>query len=85
MGIESTVFDGAVPPTKSDATNDPAGPFAALFVFTAGNLSFIDGQGNPVGSTGSPLAVSAGLIPIRCLRVNNTGTTAVVYGVKAVP
>lgn len=90
MSIAATVFDGVSPTnggvvTKSDATNDPNGPFAALYCVTAGNISFQDGIGNMFGSTGSPLAVAVGLIPIRCVRVNATGTTAVVVGLKAVP
>lgn len=89
MGIESTVYDGVASPagavTKSDATNDPNGPFAALWVVTAGNISFQCSDGSSFGTTGAPLAVVAGLLPIRCVRVNNTGTTAVVIGLKAVP
>lgn len=83
--IDAVAHAGAVPVTKSDGTPDPNGPFAGLFVFTAGNLSFADSKGQPVGTTGAPLAVQYGYIPIRCIRVNATGTTAVVYGLQALP
>lgn len=81
--IDATVFAGAFPVAKSDTANDPNGPFAALFVTTAGNVSFIDSQGNAVGTTGAPIAVAVGLLPIRAVRVNLTGTTAVVLGLKS--
>ena len=86
--IAAITYDGALPVTKSDATDDPnAGPagFAGLWIVTAGNISFVDGMGNNVGTTGAPLAVVVGFIPIRCVRVNSTGTTAVAYGLRAVP
>jgi hypothetical protein len=86
--IAAITYDGAVAVTKSDTVPDPNGGssgFAGLWIVTAGNISFQDSIGNSVGTTGSPLAVVVGFIPIRCVRVNNTGTTAVAYGLRAVP
>lgn len=79
----TTLYDSATTVTKSDTVNDPNGPFAALYVTAAGNLSFADGSGQgPVG--GAAFAVTVGmLIPIRCQRVNATGTSATVVGLKA--
>lgn len=81
--IDATVFAGSIPVTKSDTVNDPNGPFAGLYIATAGNISWIDSQGNASGTTGAPLAVSAGHINVRVVRVNSTGTTAVVLGLKS--
>jgi hypothetical protein len=82
MGIESTVFDGAFAVQKSDIVSDPNGPFAALYIGVAGNIAFADGSGNAVAAT----AVSAGIFPVRVIRVNNTNTTATgILGLKAVP
>lgn len=86
--IAAITYDGAIAVTKSDTVDDPnAGPsgFAGLWIQAAGNISFVDGMGNNVGTTGTPLAVVVGFIPIRCVRVNATGTTAVAFGLRAVP
>lgn len=83
--IAAITYDQAFPVAKSDTVNDANGPFAGLWIATAGNISFVDASGNNVGTTGAAIAVSAGFIPIRCLRVNATNTTAVAFGLKAVP
>lgn len=86
--IAAITYDGAVAVTKSDTVDDPnAGPagFAGLWIQTAGNISFVDALGNNVGTTAAPLAVVVGFMPIRCVRVNATETTAVAYGLRGVP
>lgn len=78
--ILAITYDGAVPVSPSNTTNDPAGPFAGLLVTAAGTLVFIDMRGNTV-----TLAVTlvGQIIPIACKRVN-TGSP-VVYGLYAPP
>lgn len=80
--ILATTYDAAIGVTKSDTVDDPQGPFAGLLVAVAGVVIFKDIHGNVV-TTGS---VAAGtVIPVTCARVNNTNTTATVYGLRANP
>lgn len=80
--ILARTYDAALAVTKDDATNDPAGPFAGLLVAVAGTVKFTDNQGNDV-ATGSILAGT--VLDIATKRVWSTGTTATVYGLRALP
>ena len=83
--IAATTYDGAYAVTKSDTVDDPnGGPagFAGLLVVATGTLSFVDALGNTVAIT---LVPAFALIPVRCVRVNTTGTSATVFGLRAVP
>jgi hypothetical protein len=79
--ILAVTYDQAVAVTKSDSTNDPAGPFAGLYVATAGNVKFNDIAGNTITVTSAPV----GVIPIATLRVWSNGTSGTVYGLFALP
>jgi hypothetical protein len=80
--ILATTYDAALAVTLSDATADPAGPFAGLLVAVAGTVKFTDQQGNTI-TTGS---VAAGtVIPIVTSRVWSGGTGATVFGLRAQP
>jgi len=61
--------------TPDNATAIPGGPARALYVTVAGNLSFLDMEANVVTLTAVPAFT---VIPIACVRVNSTGTTATV-------
>lgn len=77
--VAAIVFDYAVAVTPSDTVNDPAGPFTALLVDTAGTIKV-----TLYGGTGAAitLKVIAGqVVPFPVRRVWSTGTvTAVVFG-----
>ena len=62
--------------TLSDTVADPKGlAKKGVLVTATGNVSLVDGGGNPVTLT----SVAAGvLIPIQARRINSTGTTATV-------
>jgi hypothetical protein len=78
-GIQDRVYDGVSAVTPSDTVNDPAGPFAGLYVTVAGNLKLTDATGVTTG----PVAVPIGELPVRVVRVWATGTTATVLGLRA--
>lgn len=81
MGIESSVYDAGVAVTQSDNTNDPNGPFAALWVGVAGTIKITGADGVALATT-----AVAGLFPVRTLRVWSTGTAATgIIGLKATP
>lgn len=66
--------------TKSDTTDDPAGPFIGLHCNVSGNVVVLF---DAAAATAQTLAVSAGLsYPYRIKRVQNTNTTATVLGLK---
>ena len=71
--IRSISYQGGAAVTQSDATNDPAGPFAAIEATTASGsvkVTAIDGSI-------MTLYLPQGLIkPLEVLRVWSTGTTA---------
>jgi hypothetical protein len=68
--------------TASDTVDDPAGPFAALYVTAAGTVAFITPTGDTVTLATSVTANTE--IPINCKRVKSTGTTATVIGLLGV-
>ena len=81
MGLESSVYDTSIAVTPSDGTNDPNGPFAALWIGVGNTLTFIDTSGNTCSTT-----VPAGLFPVRVVRVKVTGTAATqILGLKGIP
>jgi hypothetical protein len=72
-------YDYAVAVTKSDTVDDPAGPFAGLYVSAAGTVVY-DGLSGPQASNPVTItAVAGGYIrwPIRRIRA---ATTATVFG-----
>ncbi|MGA7122466.1 MAG: hypothetical protein WBY94_20355 [Polyangiaceae bacterium] len=86
--IAAITYDGAVAVTKSDTVDDPnagAAGFAGLMVTATGTVSFQDGLGNTVVTGTITPTAAPPIIPVRCVRVNATGTTATVYGLRAVP
>jgi hypothetical protein len=77
--IQASTYDWAVAVTKSDTTNDPAGPFTGLYVSAGGTL-VCDNLGGPQGSNPITITVVAGgyiCWPIKRIR---TATTATVFG-----
>lgn len=76
-------YDSAIAVTTSDNPGtDANGPFTALLIAAAGTVKFVDEAGNTVNITGSLLAGT--VIPVKAVRVFTTGTSATVYGLKAV-
>ncbi len=63
---------GAIAVTASDTTADPNGPFYALYVGAAGNITLQTINGETVLLTAVPL----GILKIACSRVWSTGTAA---------
>lgn len=61
--------------TPNDGTDLVGGPARALLVTVAGDLSFVDMEGNTVTLPGVPAYTA---IPIAAVRVRATGTTATV-------
>jgi hypothetical protein len=76
----ATTYDYAVAVTKSDSTDDPAGPFSGLYVSVSGNVVLYCRNG-PQSAQPITVAVVAGDYirwPVR--RVGSTSTTATVFG-----
>lgn len=72
------IYDDAIAVTKSDSTDDPAGPFAGILVLATGTIKVTTIRGTDVAITGSP---AAGIvIPLAVKRVWSTGTGATVMG-----
>jgi hypothetical protein len=85
--IRSTAYTGARPITVSDATADPAGPFAAIYVGAAGSVKLETTDGYALTFVGVP---AGSILPINCTRVWSTGTTVStpntnIIGLKAYP
>jgi len=80
--LGAKVYDQMFAAAPSNTVNDPNGPFTALYITVAGTLSFVDGLGNTVTIAGT---IPIGEFPVRCQRVNTTGTSATVFGLKGVP
>lgn len=74
-------FEYLVAVTKSDTVNDPAGPFAALYVAAAGNVVILQQNGPQTAVTVAVVAGTYLRVPVR--RVNSTSTTATVFGLIA--
>ena len=74
----ASTYDYPVAVTKSDTTDDPAGPFAGLYVSASGNIEIWNRNGPATPIT---IAVVAGQYvrwPVK--RVGSTNTTATVFG-----
>lgn len=80
--ILARTYDDMKDVTKSDSTDDPAGPFAALLVTAAGTLKITTRQGTTIALA----AVAVGeRIETPVIRVWSTGTGATVVGYVAAP
>ncbi len=78
--VRSRTYDWPVPVTKSDTTDDAAGPFAGLLVTVAGNVVLWPLNG-PQGSLPLTIPVIVGQeLHFAVRRVGTTGTTATVFG-----
>lgn len=66
--------------TGSDTVSDPAGPFDGLLVGAAGNATIL-AEGDSTARAFTGLTVGT-YIPVKIKRINSTGLTATVYGVK---
>ena len=75
-------YSGGKAVTKSDTTPDPQGPFAGLFVTVTGNLSFVTVEGDSISLTSVPAFTE---LRFAVSRVNSTGTSATVLGLRAAP
>lgn len=58
--------------TPSDTANFTSGPARALYIGVSGDVTLITTGGNAVLFK----AVPVGILPVRCTRVNATGTAA---------
>lgn len=65
-------YKGAAAVTPSDTVSFTRGVTQGIYVGVSGNISLLMED----GSTVSLLSVPIGLLPVRALRVNATGTTA---------
>lgn len=79
MYVSDAAVD-AIAVTASDSTDDPNGPFYALYVGVAGNISLVTLEGNAVLLTAVPI----GILKIGCKRVNasNTAAASTIIGLK---
>lgn len=87
MSILASTYEGGAAVTASDTVNDPAGPFAALWIGGAGsgNLKVTMVNGDVVTLAG---VTASGIHPLRLavLRVWSTGTDVTgIVGLKAMP
>ena len=80
--IQATTYDDAIAVTQSDTVNDPAGPFAGLWVQAAGVIKLTTTRGNTV-----IVSAAAGLpVTIACVRVWTSVTTATgITGLYSLP
>lgn len=69
-GLSSIALNGGAI-TVSDDTNDPNGPFRALWVGVAGNVKLTTIGGTAITLTNVPV----GILPVGCRYVWSTGTT----------
>jgi hypothetical protein len=85
--ILAVTYEGGAAVTQSDATNDPAGPFAALWIGGAGSggLKVTLVNGDTITLAG---VTASGSIPLTLAvsRVWSTGTSVTgIVGLKAMP
>lgn len=69
-GLSGVALDGGAI-TVSDTTNDPNGPFKALWIGVTGNVKVTTIAGNAITMTNVPV----GILPVACRFVWSTGTT----------
>lgn len=77
--IGAVTYHDAVAVTESDATNDPAGPFAGFFTGSGGTIK-VTTVGDPAGSFEYANAAAGIIIPTQILRVWESTTTATGVG-----
>lgn len=78
--IQAETYDYSVVVTKSDGTDDPAGPFTGLYVSVAG-VVVIDNLNGPQSANPVTLnVVAGGYVRWPVKRVRSTNTTATVLG-----
>lgn len=81
--ILAITYDGAVSPTQSDGTNDPAGPFAGFYTGSGGNIKVTTIKNQDVTFASAAAGV---VMTVAILRVWSTGTVATgVLGMQALP
>jgi hypothetical protein len=80
LGLAPTLaLTSAVAVTPSNTVDDPAGPFDGVLVAVAGNVSCVTSSGSTIAVT----AAAAGtVLPVSIVRVNVTGTSATLLGLK---
>jgi hypothetical protein len=69
----------ALATTPSNTDPDPAGPFDGLLLTTAGNVSAVTSSGDTLAVTS---AAAGTVIPVSVVRVNSSGTSATLLGLK---
>jgi hypothetical protein len=79
--ISNITYEGAFAVTTSDTTDDPHGPFAALYVGAAGAVSVVMVNGQSVTLPGVPAGTT---LRIAVKRVNTTGTTVATPGTNII-
>jgi hypothetical protein len=80
--ILAITYEDAVAITASDATADPAGPFAGIYTGSGGDIKITTRSGAVVLKS-TPAGV---IMPLWCSRVWSTGTAATnVLGMLALP
>lgn len=82
--IEKITYENAVAVTPSDIADDPAGPFAAFYVGTTGNVKVTTYRGNPVVFKNVPQGTTIRLA-IRRVWSTGSGSPADVVGLTAIP
>lgn len=80
--IQAVTYEDAVDVTLSDTVNDPAGPFAGLLVCSDGDTIKFTSRTGTITLAGG---YAGQIIPIMVRRVWNTGTSATVVGLLALP
>jgi hypothetical protein len=65
--------------SPSNSVDDPSGPFDAVLVAVAGNVSCLTSSGDTVAVTA---AAAGAVIPVAIVRVNVTGTSATCVGLR---
>lgn len=82
--IEKITYENAVAVTPSDFTDDPAGPFAAFYVGTTGNVKVRTFRGNDVVFKNVPQGTTI-RVAIKRVWSTGSGTPADVVGLTAMP
>jgi hypothetical protein len=82
-GIQDTTYEGAVAVTQSDATNDPNGPFAGLYIGVTGDVTITTIRNQKALFKNVPQGT---FLRIATNRVWSTGTAATnILGLAQVP
>lgn len=84
-GIQDTTYEGAVPVTAHDANADPAGPFAAFYVGTTGNVKVTTLRKQDVLFKNIPQGTIIRLAITRVWSTGTVGNGADVVGLAQLP